>query len=404
MALYQCKVGTEKGEVFTRSVWADSDEELRREFESKGLFLLSARKNWLNALFSPRKLISRGAIKEQDFLIFNQEFAALVRSGLPILRALEVIIERLREGFFKETLIDIREKIKSGYLLSEAFREKKRHFPPVYSASLLAGERSGNIDAVLKRYMVYQQQMLAARRKVVGSLIYPAVLFSMALGLIAIMMVFVIPKFSDFYADFEGSLPVTTLALVGVANFLHHNALAVLATLLALGLMLRAWARKESGRLTLDRWKFRVPVFGSIWQEFSISQFARTFATLITGGIPAVDAMEVAGGAMSNSYMSREALRSVQKVREGESVSSALASTKLFSPMSLEMIQVGETTGSLDTLLNELANFYDERVETRIATLLSLLEPVVLVVMGLIVAGMLVSIYLPLFNVSRVVH
>ncbi len=402
MAVYQCKVGSETGEVSTRTVLAESLEEVRREIENKGLFLLSAKQSWLSGLASPRRLGFR-RIKEQDFLVFNQEFAALVRSGLPILRALDVIVDRIRDGFFKETLADIRERIKSGYLLSEAFKEKSRLFPPVYSASLLAGERSGNLDAVLRRYMVYQHQALAARRKIRSALIYPSVLFSVAFAIGAVMMVVIIPKFTQVYADFGSNLPPTTIALVGTANFLRDHVWATALTLAALGGAFRAWSQKESGRLTIDRWKFSVPILGPVWQEFSIAQFARTMATLLAGGIPVVDAMEVAAGAMNNAHMTKQIRKSVQKVREGETLSVSLAATGLFSPMSLEMIQVGETTGSLDHLLNEVSAFYDETVDTRVSTLLALLEPVVLLVMAAIIAFMLLSIYLPMFNLSRVV-
>lgn len=402
MAVYQCKVGSETGEVSTRTVLADSLDEVRREIENKGLFLLSAKQSWLSALASPRRLGFR-RIKEQDFLVFNQEFAALVRSGLPILRALDVIVDRVRDGFFKDTLADIRERIKSGYLLSEAFKEKSRLFPPVYSASLLAGERSGNLDAVLKRYMVYQHQALAARRKIRSALVYPSVLFSVAFAIGAVMMVVIIPKFTQVYADFGSNLPPTTVALVGTANFLRDHVWATVVTLAALGVAFRAWSQKESGRLKIDRWKFSVPVLGPVWHEFSIAQFARTMATLLAGGIPVVDAMDVAAGAMNNAHMTKQIRKSVQKVREGETLSASLAATGLFSPMSLEMIQVGETTGSLDHLLNEVSAFYDETVETRVSTLLALLEPVVLLVMAAIIAFMLLSIYLPMFNLSRVV-
>ncbi|MBI2838573.1 MAG: type II secretion system F family protein [Acidobacteria bacterium] len=402
MAVYQCKVGSETGEVSTRTVLAESLDEVRREIENKGLFLLSAKQSWLSALASPRRLGFR-RIKEQDFLVFNQEFAALVRSGLPILRALDVIVDRVRDGFFKDTLADIRERIKSGYLLSEAFKEKSRLFPPVYSASLLAGERSGNLDAVLRRYMIYQHQALAARRKIRSALIYPSVLFSVAFAIGAVMMVVIIPKFTQVYADFGSNLPPTTIALVSTANFLRDHVWATALTLAALGVAFRAWSQKETGRLTIDRWKFSVPVLGPIWQEFSIAQFARTMATLLSGGIPVVDAMDVAAGAMNNAHMTKQIRKSVQKVREGETLSVSLAATGLFSPMSLEMIQVGETTGSLDHLLNEVSAFYDETVDTRVSTLLALLEPVVLLVMAAIIAFMLLSIYLPMFNLSRVV-
>lgn len=403
MALYQCKVGSERGEVFTRTVAAESIDDVRREIESKGLMLLAAKKNWLNALISPSRLVWR-RIGEQEFLIFNQEFAALVRSGLPILHALDVIVGRIRPGFFKDTLTDIREKIKSGYLLSEAFKEKKNLFPAVYSASLLAGERSGSLDTVLRRYMVYQQQLLAARRKIRSAMMYPIVLFVVAMTIGAIMTLYIIPKFSQVYTDYGANLPALTEILIGTATFLREHIAWAIAVLVIGVVAFRVWSQKESGRLTVDRWKFKVPLVGRVWHEFSIAQYCRTLATLLAGGIPVVDAMDVAGGAMNNSYMSVEIKKSVQKVREGEALSTSLESTGLFTPMALEMIQVGETTGSLDSLLNEAANFYDQQVETRVSTLLALLEPLVLLVMAVIIAFMLLSIYLPLFNLSHVIE
>ncbi len=403
MALYACKIGTEQGEVISRSIVAESMEEVRHDIENKGLFLLSIKKNWLYALFSPRALFSR-RLNEQRFLVFNQQFAALLRSGLPVLRALDVIVDKMKEDFFKETLNDIREKIKAGRSLSEAFQEKKQLFPPVYAASLFAGERSGNMDAVLRRFMTYQQQMLTARRKIRSAMIYPAVLFLLSMVLATIMTVFVIPKFAATFAENDATLPAITTFLLSTATFIRKEILFIAAISLIVIFLVWSWARSESGRLTIDRWKFRIPIIGRIWHEFSISQYARTFSTLISGGIPVVDSMDISAGAMGNTYMSREILHSIRLVREGETVSAALQSTNIFPSMSLEMIQVGETTGSLDSLLAELAAFYDEQVETRLAALLSMLEPIVLVVMGVIIATLLLSIYLPLFSMSQVYH
>jgi len=403
MALYQCKVGTEQGEVYTRSLIAENVDELRREFEKNGLFLLSARKNWLNTVLSPRGIVSR-RIREQDFLIFNQQFAALLRSGLPVLRALDVILDKMGAGYFRDTLCDIREKIKAGRALSEAFAEKGRLFPRVYSASLLAGERSGNLDSVLRRYMGYQQQILAARRKMRSALIYPAVLLGLSLCLVLILTLYVIPKFATTFAENEAPLPLITTVLLSLTTTARADWHLFLGSLLLVAFLTLTWARSDSGRMTLDRLKFKLPVFGSIWSEFSMSQYARTFATLIAGGIPVVDAMEIAAAAMSNQYMGREAMQSVRLVKEGETVSTALESTGLFSSIAIELIRVGETTGSLDTMLMEMSGFLDERVDAKVGTLLSLLEPIVLVVMGVIIAVLLLSIYLPLFSMSQVVH
>src|SRR5262245_43039058 len=397
MPEFIAKVGTSDGTVMERSFTADSEEALRTDLEGKDYLVFTVRKKGGVTGLLPGFGGGR-SVQMKEFLLFNQELAALIKAGLPIIASLEILTERRKNQAFRKALMDVRDKVRGGASLSEAFQEQGEMFPAIYAATLASGERSGEIANVLLRYIAYQKTMVTLKRKVTGALIYPAILFVLMIGLVAILITWVVPKFTDFYKDFGADLPLLTRMLIGVSAFVTHRAVFMVAAI-ALGLVaVRAWLATPAGRLSKDRLMVRVPIVGPVFHRFAISRFMRTLGTLISGGIPAVTALGMSARAVGNLEFEARLLDVERKVREGSSLWEALEATGLFNDIAIEMTRVGESTGSLSDMLANISDFYDEEIESRISTIMVFIEPVMLVVMGSFVVLVMLAIYLPLLR------
>ncbi|MDP9192853.1 MAG: type II secretion system F family protein [Acidobacteriota bacterium] len=394
------RVGTPEGEVVERHVRAGSLRAAREEMVRQGLHVFEAKRGALTAGdFLPR---FRKAISTEHFLLFNQELLALVRAGLPIVQSLDIMLERQKHVRFREILTQIREKITSGVALSDAFASYGDLFPAIYSTSIRAGERSGDLEGVLKRFLRYQKMIVNLRKKVVGAMIYPAVLLLMSVAMIFVMMTFVIPKFAEFFTGFGAELPWFTVVMINVATAMRENVLLVFIGAILATFLLRRWANTTSGRLMWDRIKLRIPLVGGVLHRFAIMQFTQSLGTLLSGGTPMVPAIEIASESVTNQLVATRIAGVVQNVREGEPLWRSLDSTGVMSDLAVEMIKVGESTGALTEMLNNVSEFYDEEIESRLSRLVAAIEPVILVFMGLVIGVLLYAFYLPLFRLSSV--
>jgi type IV pilus assembly protein PilC len=398
---FRCRLGTANGEVVEGIYIADSEARLRRDLEEKGLFVLSLQPRGVLSGFSlgtRRRRVSR-----QEFLVFNQELATLLKAGMPLAQSLDILRQRVENPTFKAVLDGIYGKVQSGTALSDAFSEHSDMFPVVYSASLLAGERSGNLDSVIRRYVAYEKLIGAARRRTISALIYPAILITMMAVLIGIIVLRVIPAFSDFYATFDRPLPLLTRVIVGASNAIAGNILIVGPLVVALVAAAVLWFRQPSQKAVLDRWVLGVPWAGATTRKFFTSQVARMLSTLLAGGIPLVHSLEIAVRSTSNRYMSDGLDEVRRRVQEGQSFAGALRARLVFPDVAVKMVEVGESTGALQDMLNSLAEFYDEEVETEVDRVTRLIEPAMLVFMGIIIAAVVLALYLPLFELTSVV-
>ena len=397
MPEFIAKVGTSDGVVMERTFTAESEAALRSDLVGRDYLVFTVRRKsgWLDLL--PGFGMKHG-VRMKEFLLFNQELAALIRAGLPIIASLEILIERRKNQTFKKALMDVRDKVRGGASMSEAFQAQGEMFPGIYSATLASGESSGEIANVLLRYTTYQKTMLSLKRKVTSALIYPAILFVLMIGLVAILITWVVPKFTDFYKDFGADLPLLTRMLIGLSTTVTHNGLYLLAALVLVAVAFRAWLKTPAGRLARDRFMVRMPIIGSVFHRFAVSRFMRTLGTLIAGGIPAVTALGMSARAVGNLEFENRLLDVERKVREGSSLWEALEATRLFNDIAIEMTRVGESTGSLHDMLSNISDFYDEEIETRISTIMVFIEPVMLVIMGSFVVLIMLAIYLPLLR------
>jgi len=400
MPYYICRVATEDGSVISESFLSPSYNECRKRFEEQGFCVLSIKRDWKKIEIP--LLPFEKKIKDKDFILFNQELVALIKAGYPIVKSVDVILNRIKNHHFKELLMAIQSDIRSGKSLSEAFAPYEDQFSTVYIASLMAGERSANLDGTIKRYIDYAKIISIAKSKIRAALTYPSLLLFFSLLLLLILINFVIPRFSQFYADFESQLPGVTRSLMAFSFFVKGHLLHLFALVLLLFIGYFSMKRKENTRILLHRAKLRIPYGRAIWLESAISLFCRTLSLLLEGGISLLAAVRIASKAVPNKFLQQLMRTLPDSIKNGESLSESLVKAKFFTSLAVDMIRIGESSANLEGILADVADVYDERIRGRIDTFVSLIEPVVIIFMGLIVAAMLLSVYLPIFNIIQV--
>lgn len=402
---FQCRLGTEHGQIVEGVYVADDEARLRRDLEGKGYFILAARPKGSLALPGLPALPSfrRRRVSSQELLLFNQELATLLKAGLPLAQSLDILRQKVPNPTFKGTLDDIYEKVRSGIALSDACAAHPTLYPPIYTASLLAGEKSGNLDEMLRRYIAYTRVVDSVRRNAISAMIYPAVLFSLSLLVLFGIMVKVVPAFQDFYGTFSADLPLATRVLIGFSDLVRGNLPFLIIGGVGFGALAWSWLRSRANVVRLHAVILRLPALGTVATQFATSQFARTLGTLLGGGIPLVSALDVAGRAVGNLYMGAAVETVTQQVREGVSLGKAMAERRLFPDVALKMVDVGEQTGALQEMLNAVADFYDESVETTLSRFTKLIEPLMLVIMAVVIALILLALYMPVFQLSSAV-
>jgi type IV pilus assembly protein PilC len=398
---FRCRLASPNGEISEGVYVAENETRLRHEMEEKGLYVLSLHpKGAIKGL--SLQLPQRRAVNTREFLAFNQELATLLKAGMPLVQSLDLLKRRVVSPTFRSVLDDVHEKVRSGTALSDAFAAQGDLFPRVYTASLLAGERSGNLDAVLRRYVEYSKIIATVKRKTVSALVYPAILISLALVLVTIIILKVVPAFSEFYSSFGAELPLVTRIIVKVSDVLRNQFLVLFVGLVVAVLAVVIWAQQQGQQARFDRVLLRLPVLGQVARKFATSQMARTLATLLGGGLPLVNALDISSKSIGNRYMAGQLEIVSARVREGESFAAALDKRGVFPEVAVKMAEVGESTGALQDMLNTVADFYDEEISTNMERFVTLVEPILLVVMGIVIAGLLLALYMPLFQLSSV--
>ena len=398
MGEFVCRVADASGRVFSHIEAAANPDEVRQKLADRGLFVYSvnARSSLVSGFFGVRKERKIGG---NDFLILNQQFNTLIKAGLPILRAIDLLATRASSPKLRPILMQIRDRVREGKSLSEAVDEAGV-FSKVYSTAILAGEKSGNLSGVLEYYIAYQKVSTGVRKKIAAALVYPTLLVVAATCIVTYLVTFVVPKFGMLYRDLGVELPAPTRVLIAITIDYRLYILGFVA-LLALGVMgIFFWSRSEEGGVAFDRIKFRVPVIGPTLLKFQVAQFCRTLATLLTGGTPLVAALATASESIGSRLVKGTVAQATQMVREGESLHGALSANRVMPEMALDMIEVGESSGALAPMLNSVAEFFEEEVTLKLGAMVSLIEPLILIFMGLFVAFILISLYLPIFSFS----
>lgn len=395
MTEFTIRLADERGRVQEQTHAASSAAELRNRFTQAGYLVYSVKPRTGFAGGSKRK------VKLEPFLIYNQQFLTLIRAGLPILSSLELLAKRQKNPVFRAQLEDVAARVKTGESISTAF-EAQGGFPLVYTVTLQAGERSGNLEEVLQRYLNFQRVSLTFRKKLKSSLIYPTFLVAMVIGLFIFLITFVVPRFAQLYDQLGTKLPGLTLFLLALGKNAQHYGIYIGLVLALIIYLIVRWTKTDSGANFVDRVRIGTPGLGQVWLKYQVGLFSRTLATLLTGGLPLVPSLETAARSIESRQISKAVYTSVESVREGQGLASSLEETGVFPELSVEMIEVGESTGALPAMLNSVAEFFEEDVQTQLAAIMSLIEPLILIVMGAVVVTILIALYMPIFSLGNI--
>ncbi len=401
MAQFLVKIADDRGHLAQQVEHGYSESEVRERFVQQGYLVY-----WVKprGLFSGGQLqLSGRKVKQSQFVIFNQQFLTLIKAGLPILTSLDLLIKRQKDGNLKGLLQNVRDRVKSGELLSDAFAAQGV-FPRIYTTTLMAGEKSGNTEEVLGRYIAFQRLALTFKKKLAVSLVYPALLVTMVLVMIVFLVTYVVPEFAKLFENLNAKLPAITVLMLAVGTRAQK-----LAPFLAIGLVLVValfwrWKKTDRGAEQIDAVMLRLPLFGDIWLKYQVASFARMLSTLLAGGLPLVPSLETAGASMSSRRILNGIVETAARVREGQTLSGSLEQQKMFPDLSVEMMEVGESTGALPAMLNSVAEFYEEDVQTALGAAMALIEPVILIIMAVFVGGVLISLYMPIFSIGASIH
>lgn len=402
MPEFLCRLGAPDGSVVEQRRRSISADALRQELEKEGFHVFS--------VTAPRLKIRvpgfsrREKVGGQEFMIFNTQLRTLLRAGLPLTQSLELLAAQQGNPHFRALLEKVHQQVTTGVSLSDAFLSLGDSFPRLYANTIRAGERSGDLEGMLARFTAYQKTMEAARKKVVGALTYPAVLIMLSIGLVAIMMTYVIPKFTEFYSGLDAKLPLPTEILIGIAKFMHDEIFFIVATVVGVVWIVKFWHRTPRGRKIVDRFQLQLPILGNLAHMFALSQFTRSLGVMLGGGIPMVPSLETAVTSINNAWISENFLKAIPQVREGQSLSDSLERTGLVPELAIAMMRVGESTGALPEMLSHTSEFLDEDIDFILNRIVTLLEPAVLVIMGLVVAGLLLAVYYPLLTLVSRMH
>ncbi|HKW74254.1 MAG TPA: type II secretion system F family protein [Terriglobales bacterium] len=399
MAEFLVKMADERGHVLEQMESGVSAQEIKDRFAQQGYYVYSVRGRAGVLPFGSMGGRKR-KLKTEEFVIFNQQFLTLIKAGLPILKSLDLLAKRQRNSYFKSMLENVQERVKSGELLSDAFAAQGGGISRIYTTTLLAGERSGNLEEVLARYISFQRVTLTFRKKLLSSLWYPALLIAALAVMLTFLMTYVVPQFADLYSSLNAKLPPMTVMMLEIGTGLQHYYWLILLVIAAIVAGVYFWVRSGSGARVVDAVRYKMPLLGTVWMKYQVAMFSRTLSTLLTGGLPLVPSLETASRSINSFKISDNVEQAARRVREGQSLAYSLEEAKFFPNLAIEMIEVGESTGALATMLNSVAEFFEEDVQNSLATALQLVEPLILVVMGVTVAFVLISLYLPIFSLG----
>ncbi len=403
MSEYLLKYADTRGEIHQLVTQAGSEQELRERYTKQGFLVYTVKPRGAVAGLATARIGGRKKLSIEKFLIFNQQFVTLIRAGLPILKSLDLLADRLTDAKLGPHIKSVRDEVRRGTMLSESFR-MQGVFPKIFVTSVMAGEKSGNLTETLDRFITYQRLSLAVKKKVIVSLLYPSVLIVLTIGLILFLVTYVVPNFAELYSSMSAKLPAITLFLIAIGTTARSYILLGAIAVAVAGAGLYFWAKTPKGQERLDYVKLRTPLFGDIWVKYQVAQFSRVLSTLLTGGIPLVQALETAADSLGTILLKKTLERTGKMVREGQSLSASLGAAKLFPPLAIDMIEVGESTGALPQMLNSVSEFYEDDVSTKMTAVLSLIEPAIMIFMGAFVAFVLIALYLPIFSLADTIR
>ncbi len=401
MAIYLCKLGSSDDRIVEKEFEAANQETLRQSLEEQGFFVFEIKKKPLQFLLE--KGVGRRKVDSKELLTFNQELLVLMKAGLPIIQALDTILEKSGKGKLAEILGEIREDIKGGAALSEAFEKHVRVFSHLYVASIRAGEKTGDLPQTLRRYIAFQKRIEGFRKKVISAFVYPAILLTLASCVVTFLLLYVVPTFTKIFTDAGTQLPLATQLLISFTTILKKYILLIVGIIIAAISVFRRWSGTEQGRFLVDGWKLRIPLIGGVIKTYAVAGFSRTLGTILGSGIPIVEALRMSVGTLNNKVLERRLLEAVIRVEEGTMLTTAIEKVGIMPPLALRMLGVGESTGALEEMLADISDYFEEEIDRSLHFLTTAIEPAIFIVMGAVIGTIIITMYLPIFKIAGAV-
>jgi type IV pilus assembly protein PilC len=401
VAEFLVKLADERGHLTEQVEHGYSEADVRDRVAQQGYLVYWVKPR--SVLSGGKGLRGGGRLRQAPFLVFNQQFLTLIKAGLPILQALDLLMKQQRDKYLLSLLDNVRERVKGGELLSDAFAAQGA-FPKMYTTTLMAGEKSGNMEEVLSRYIAFQKLAMTFKKKLLVSLVYPTLLVTVVIIMLIFLVTYVVPEFAKLFENLDAKLPAITVFMLSFGTGAQKYGWIAAIVLVVIGIGIWQWKNTDQGAETIDRVLLSLPLLGDIRLKYQVANFSRILATLLQGGIPLVPAMETAGASMGSRRILNGIVAASHRVREGQGLAKSLEQQKIMPSLAVEMLEVGESTGALPAMLNSVAEFYEEDVQTALGAAMALIEPILLIVMAVFVGGILISLYLPIFTLGAGVH
>ena len=391
---------TKTGEVKRGEVEAADETQVQQRLRAMALQNVKIRKRPMQFSF---KLPGFGGISQKDIVIFTRQFATMIDAGLPLVQCLDILASQLDNMAFREVLTKVKVKVESGSTLADALRDHPKVFDTLFVQLVAAGEIGGILDTILNRLAAYIEKNEKLKSKVKGAMVYPSIVLVVAVGVTVVLLLFVTPTFEKMFKDFGGAMPAPTQIVIDLSKFLQKYILLMIVATIAAAIVFTTWKNTKKGREQWDRFTIQTPVFGPLIRKVAVARFTRTLGTMISSGVPILDGLEVVAKSAGNAVVERAIRYTKEKISEGKTIVQPLSETKVFPSMVVQMIGVGEATGAMDQMLSKIADFYDDEVDAAVNALTSMIEPIMMVFLGAIVGGFLVSMYLPIFSIAGAV-
>ncbi|HEY6910323.1 MAG TPA: type II secretion system F family protein [Myxococcales bacterium] len=388
---------TKAGETRRGEVEAADESSVQQRLRAMALSNVKIRRKPMSLNF---KMPGLGGIGQKDLVIFTRQFATMIDAGLPLVQCLDILASQLDNLAFREVLTKVKTKVESGSTLADALAEHPKVFDTLYTQLVAAGEIGGILDTILNRLAQYIEKNEKLKSKVKGAMVYPSIVLIVAVGVTVVLLLFVTPTFEKMFKDFGGAMPAPTQFVIDLSKWLQHYGFYMLLAGIGAAVAFKSWVTSKKGRQQWDAFTIRTPVFGPLIRKVAVARFTRTLGTMISSGVPILDALDVVAKTAGNTVVEKAIRYTREKISEGKTIVQPLAETKVFPPMVVQMIGVGEATGAMDQMLTKIADFYDDEVDAAVAALTSMIEPVMMVFLGGVVGGFLVAMYLPIFNIA----
>ena len=401
MPTYKYVAKDKDGKTVTGTTDAGNNEALINLLRERGLIIISVVETTGKSSLEFSFLKQR--VKQDDLVIFSRQLATMVSAGIPLVGALDILSEQIENPTFKSVITDVHDEIETGKSLSEGFAKHGGVFSGLFVNMVKAGESSGMLDDILDRVALYLEKTSALQKKVKSAMIYPAIISVMAMGVTALLLIKVIPIFNDIYAGFGAELPTPTRILISISNFARKYFLLSLIGLAGISFLLSHFAKTEKGRVLIDGWLLKLPIFGIIFRKVAVSKFTRTFSTLVKSGVPILTCLDIVGKTAGNKVIEKAVTEVRSSIKEGETIAEPLMKSGVFPPMVVRMVSVGEKTGELDKMLSKIADFYDEQVDAAVSGLTSMIEPLIIAFLGVVIGTIVICMFLPIFKLSSII-